>query len=396
MATATEERRTTSSARVGSFRAGTRQERVEAIEELDTLITSATAQLLDLVTAADAEGDWQADGATGAAPWLTALLHKRADSARAWVRTGAKLDTLPHLRAALEAGRLSFDQVKAAVAFVTPESDETDAELLVDCSVAQIEDLARQHRAIPKDRSKDAGERRFFRSRVDHRHGGHRFTGFLPDAEAARLNAVLDSTADRVGPNPETGLWDHIDQRRADALVDLADHCADTQKDPDASTVVVHAPASIIDGHVDGNGLIGDLPVPRDSILRLLCDTKLEFHLDTPDGVTVGIARAQRTIPRWLRRRILHRDGRCCRFPGCERRIRQIHHIQWWRNQGETNADNLIGLCWHHHRLVHEGGWTITGNPDQGSTTFTSPFGRKLRSKPQPLRPEPPGPAAAP
>ena len=46
---------------------------------------------------------------------------------------------------------------------------------------------------------------------------------------------------------------------------------------------------------------------------------------------------------------------------------------------------NLIGLCWWHHHCVHEGGWTITGNPDS-EVTFTSPYGRELRSKPKPLR----------
>ncbi|MGY6502831.1 MAG: hypothetical protein ACXIVQ_18280, partial [Acidimicrobiales bacterium] len=81
-----------------------------------------------------------------------------------------------------------------------------------------------------------------------------------------------------------------------------------------------------------------------------------------PDGATVGIARAAQAIPPWLRRTITHRDD-TCRFPGCERRIRHIHHIRWWTNDGPTNADNLIGLCWHHHHLVHDGNWTITGNP---------------------------------
>ena len=36
--------------------------------------------------------------------------------------------------------------------------------------------------------------------------------------------------------------------------------------------------------------------------------------------------------------------------------------------------------------LVHEGDWTITGNAD-GELTFTSPYGREVRSRPQPLAP---------
>ncbi len=41
-----------------------------------------------------------------------------------------------------------------------------------------------------------------------------------------------------------------------------------------------------------------------------------------------------------------------------------------------------------HHHLVHEGGWTISGNAD-GELTFASPGGgRRLTGRPPPLRHE--------
>ena len=30
-----------------------------------------------------------------------------------------------------------------------------------------------------------------------------------------------------------------------------------------------------------------------------------------------------------------------------------------WAEGGETKLENLVLLCRHHHRLVHEGGWTV-------------------------------------
>jgi hypothetical protein len=54
---------------------------------------------------------------------------------------------------------------------------------------------------------------------------------------------------------------------------------------------------------------------------------------------------------------------------------------------GPTNANNLVGLCWTHHRLVHEGHWTVTGNPEHHDLSFHSPQGRTLTSRPQPLGP---------
>jgi hypothetical protein len=361
-------------------------ERADAIEQLGALLCSVQAELLDVVTAADAEGDWVTDGATAMAPWLVGMLHVSAETARSWVKVGAALDALPELRDAFSQGLLSWDQVKPAVTFVTPDTDADEAQRLQGLSAAQVEDLARQHRVVNRRRAKEAGERRFFRSRVDHDAGGRRFTGFLPETEAARLDAVLDRMADQRGKDEATGLFDPLEVRRADALVDLSDQAAGNQADPDSCLVVVHAAAEVIDGAVDGNGQIEDLQVPRDSVLRMLCDCKVEFHLDTPDGVTIGIGRTDRTIPRWLRRRILRRDGGTCRFPGCGRKVRQIHHLRWWRYDGTTDANNLVGLCWHHHRLVHEGGWEIHGNPEAGDLTFTSPHGRRLRSRPKPLR----------
>ena len=46
---------------------------------------------------------------------------------------------------------------------------------------------------------------------------------------------------------------------------------------------------------------------------------------------------------------------------------------------------NLTALCRFHHRLVHEGGWTITGTPG-GFLTFTSPTGQELILGPPGLR----------
>jgi hypothetical protein len=38
------------------------------------------------------------------------------------------------------------------------------------------------------------------------------------------------------------------------------------------------------------------------------------------------------------------------------------HHIEHWADGGETNLDNLVLLCRHHHHLVHEGGFSCEKN----------------------------------
>jgi hypothetical protein len=73
---------------------------------------------------------------------------------------------------------------------------------------------------------------------------------------------------------------------------------------------------------------------------------------------------------------------RGCAFPGCTHaRFLHGHHIRHWLHGGETSIDNLALLCTVHHRLVHEGGWTIARGAD-GRLVFTSPMGRSLPHEP--------------
>ena len=77
-------------------------------------------------------------------------------------------------------------------------------------------------------------------------------------------------------------------------------------------------------------------------------------------GRPLSVGRKTRSVPPALRRALASRD-RGCRFPGCtNHRTVDAHHIQHWANGGATSLDNLVQLCRHHHRLLHEGGYTVT------------------------------------
>ncbi len=51
--------------------------------------------------------------------------------------------------------------------------------------------------------------------------------------------------------------------------------------------------------------------------------------------------------------------------------------LQHWADGGETSLDNLVELCRHHHRLVHEGGFGCE-RLDDGKIEFRSPRGDVL------------------
>jgi hypothetical protein len=90
-------------------------------------------------------------------------------------------------------------------------------------------------------------------------------------------------------------------------------------------------------------------------VRRLLCDGGL-IPIVERHGEPLSVGRRTRTIPAHIRRALIARDGHC-QYPSCERwRFVDGHHIVPWALGGETCLENLVLLCRHHHRLVHEGG----------------------------------------
>ncbi|MFP3907674.1 MAG: HNH endonuclease, partial [Acidimicrobiales bacterium] len=369
------------SANASAYAERSADERLEAIQQTAGVLNAAHAELLDLVAAAESEQDWESDGAWGSVPWLVGQLGIARPTATEWHRVARALQELPALRAAYGRAELSWDQLRAATRFVTPDDDAHHAELLPGFSASQIQTLARQCRPIPASDAREAHANRGLSWRRDHRRGGFVYRGFVPFDQGEAINQALVSVADDMGPDAATDTWDPLRVRLADALHDLAARHLGTRSSPDRACVVIHADAAVVDGTQPGNGFIGDLAINQDGVLRALCDCRVEVALHGPDGATVGIARASQNVPWWLRRQVHHRDG-TCRFPGCERRIRQIHHLHHWSRGGPTNLDNLVGLCWTHHHLVHEGGWTVEGSSNR-ALTFVRPGGhRRLRSCP--------------
>ena len=71
-----------------------------------------------------------------------------------------------------------------------------------------------------------------------------------------------------------------------------------------------------------------------------------------------------------------------CRFPGCESRRIDLHHIQYWSNGGRTTLDNLVSLCKYHHLLVHDRGYLIAAARDGTTFTFYRPDGTMIPASP--------------
>ena len=161
--------------------------------------------------------------------------------------------------------------------------------------------------------------------------------------------------------------------------------------------------ASVVEVIVDGVALVGvsELDVSELEVCELeVSDDEVSDDEVSDDEVIVGevtehqhrarvldIGRRTRSIPPAIRRALTVRDEGC-RFPGCSNtRYVDAHHIKHWADGGETKLENLVLLCHRHHRLVHEGGYSL-----REDFSFWNPEGRQLHeaATPLPVATEPP------
>jgi hypothetical protein len=334
------------------------------IDQLAAEIAALQAQLLKEVAAVDRVEGWRYDGAASLESWLVVRLAVSHHTARAWADVATRLPELPGIGAGLAAGRLSFDQVRTVCRYATPEEDVQLAHVAASASVKSLSREARRRERVDASHVKEAREARSFRWWWDGPAHLLRFDGALADQDGSVMVAAIRRIADKAPSDPDTGLAPSIHRRHADALVQMASQSLGDDTDPDRATVVVH-----VDAEAQRNAEIEGGPVIADDVTRrLACDARIETVIEDDVGVPVGIGRATRRIPPWLDRQLRYRD-QGCRFPGCDReRWVHAHHLVHWIDGGPTDLDNLITLCGYHHRLIHEHGWHITGDPNHDVT----------------------------
>jgi hypothetical protein len=316
--------------------------------------------------------------------WVETRLGTQRSTAREWTKVATALRDLPVLAGLYGEGSVSWDQVRHAVRFVTPGTDPVVSEEVAGWSAEQVAQLAREHTRRTPDDDAEADRGTRLRFRRDHKRRGTHFSAFLPDGDDEALRVSLERRAQQIGPDPITGIWDPAERRLGQALAMLGAADLASDSDLDRALAVVHIDHDVLAGEAPGNATTESGGVISAEVARrLTCDGWLQYVAEdgADDDRTVGVGRKTRVIPRWLRRLVQHRDRRCrC----CGGPIHHIHHIVHWGMGGTTDLDVLVGLCWGCHHRVHEGNWTITGDPN-GALTFTNPFGESVTSVRQPV-----------
>ena len=364
----------------------------DAIAELSARIQAATYELLVLIRQFEESGGWN-NGCLSVAHWLNWRTGLDLGAAREKVRVARALADLPLLSAAMQRGQLSYSKVRALTRVATRENERRLLDFARCGTAAHVERLVRAWRRV--DRAAEAKdeqrrhERRELRTWVDDA-GMVIIRGRLSPEAGALVVRALEAASERLRQDAaETDP--HTEevtsgQRRADALGLIAESALAADLDRgtagDRYQVVVHVDEGVLESDdAPGQSALEDGPyVSAETSRRLACDAATVRMRHGRDGRTLDVGRKTRTVPPALRRALTARDRRC-RFPGCNARHCDAHHVRHWAQGGATSLDNLVLLCRRHHRAVHEARFTVT-LCDDGDARFYRPDGRLLPAAP--------------
>ncbi|MFA5787234.1 MAG: DUF222 domain-containing protein [Actinomycetota bacterium] len=206
-------------------------------------------------------------------------------------------------------------------------------------------------------------------------------------APASSLHVSAETSFDPLGPEDPLEPEDPIAARRADALAAMAEAFLASGPRSLAGAerhhIVVHVDASTLrDPSLGERCKLEEGPaLSAETVMRLSCDASIVPVLHSSDGSVLDVGRQSRSIPAALRRALQTRDGGC-KFPGCgASRYVDAHHVRHWARGGPTSLSNLLQLCRHHHRLVHEGGFSVRAEA-AGGFSFSRPDGRAVPDAP--------------
>ncbi len=358
------------------------------VEELAAVEKVSAAARVRAAARAGSCGAHRERGFADVSGWMARATGSTAGSAKAALETAAALESQPEVKAALDAGELSFAQARELV----------KTEAAVPGSTADLLDVAKgQSLRALRDESRDRRLRAIDpeelhamqHAAMHHRHwttalGTIAYAGQLPPEIGIPFTTRLDAETDRLwlkthrasasgsGGNVgfDAGAADSTaaksESRRsvlaAQAFVRMMENGGGKGKANRADLVVVCDLQAYRRGHAHQDEpchIVGGGPIPvslakdlgRDAFLKAVLHAGTEIHT---------IAHFGRRYPAVLQTALdlgapPKFNGNVCAAPGCDRRYHlQRDHIDPVANGGETSYANNQPLCPPDHRLKTE------------------------------------------
>lgn len=384
----------------------------QEITRLAGHINAAQHRFVTLLAALIERNAWEGNGIKSPAHWLNYHCGIDLGAAREKVRVAKSLSALPAIDAAFRNGTISYSKVRAMTRSATPQNEQLLLQVALHGTAHHVEQLVRKHRRA---------ERLSARAQDQHQYAARQLTSYFDDdgmlvlharltpEEGAAFMKALEITVGAMNPPtaktevelPTSEEEKTFPQKRADALVAMAEHAVSTMK-VDGPQLLASAQKYEVIIHIEREQFADTIPVSHSesaetrvhhscsietthdhfpissaTARRLCCDAGMVTVLKDSSGDVLDVGRRTRTIPPAIRR-ALHLRDHGCRFPGCcESRYVDAHHVRHWCDGGETRLDNLVLLCRHHHRLLHHEGYNIA-RTNKGDFEFVTPNGRTM------------------
>jgi hypothetical protein len=397
------------------------------IAELAGTINVATAGLVDAIARVIELKAWAGYGYRSAQHWVSLHAGVSASHAQALVLMAQRAGEFPSVMDRFRAGRLSEDQVRPIVRHVPAGYDTSTANIAEHMAVSQLERVMRSYAfdnqpdtatdSTEGDQDDDDESANATQSdddddglrREQARHESQ-FASFCHDTQAGlwRLRAALSpeqgeiiATALKVFRGElfnrgEKATWHTALVHMAETAMAAHGEAGD-RKGADRYQVLLHLRGDQLDD------LTTTTPKPREAYFHLgptvsqqlarymSCDASVRLIINR-DGRATSVGRKHRSVPDHTRLAVETRDGGACVIPGCTAtRGLEVHHLRHWEDGGPTDTHNLACVCGAHHRAIHRGEITISGNANiPGGLTVTNRWGRPFTAQPPKPPPTPP------
>ncbi len=296
-----------------------------------------------------------------------------------FLRLVRALESLPRMRAAVQAGRLSWTKARTVAAVATARTETSWLRIAADASNRELET------AVRNSRTRYRQERERLRTKR-----GQGALALATEASESRRPAatLLGKPATTQPPEPphpvempvNLGLrLEPVEHARFERLLE---RLRKQGRRESRAQLILAGLAALADGactrettappfqivayrcETCNTMTVGGRPVAPATAAALSCDAVRV----SPDRCTPNRA----TIPPAVRRAVLARDGHRCTTPGCDaRHFLEVHHVVPRQAGGTNKADNLTTLCSACHRFAHERELVSEGQ------TSPSPPGRR-------------------
>ena len=342
------------------------------IISLSQHINASEYQFLELIREFDIRQGWKSWLFNSSAEWLNFKCGMSLGTAREKVRVAMALFDLPACSAAFAQGSLSYSKARALSRIANRHNEGELLAFAESATAAQVERQCQQLRNA---------QRRLSTRDANHAHNSRYLRRQLLDDGTMTISMQLTQEAGELvmqaiaaalatlAPATKSEATaacasDEFFKRQADALVEvargfLAGGSEASSSSADHYQVMVHVDEAALREQASPCGC-SDYPI--ESVRRLLCDSSMIPVVEDHQGMPLNVGRKQRVVSPSMKRALRGRD-RCCRFPGCDhQQWLDAHHVKHWIDGGETSMANTLLLCGRHHRLLHEGGFSIHAN----------------------------------